>query len=177
MEQVIIAFEHEKNGRRIRDVLEHAGTAEGLLCRSADQVRRVARQLGISTVVCGYKFPDGTAERLFEDLPPTCAMLIVAPQGLLDLVQNDDILRLPAPASKHDLVAAVEMLLRMGRRLERAARPHRSQADQQLLEQAKQRLMDRFGISEEQAHRFLQKKSMDRGVKLVQAAQLVLDGL
>lgn len=176
MEQVIVAFEHEKNAGRIRELLEHSGTASCILCRSADQVRRTIRQMGIATVVCGYKFADGTAERLFEDLPPTCAMLIVASQGLLDLVQNDDILRLPAPASRRDLLSAVEMLLRVGRRLERAARPHRSQADRELVEQAKALLMDRFGVSEEQAHRFLQKKSMDKGVKLVQAAHLVLDG-
>ena len=35
--------------------------------------------------------------------------------------------------------------------------------------------MDRNGMSEEQAHRFLQKRSMDAGVRLGQAARLVLD--
>ena len=30
-------------------------------------------------------------------------------------------------------------------------------------------------MTEEQAHRYLQKKSMDSGAKLVQTAQLVLD--
>ena len=35
--------------------------------------------------------------------------------------------------------------------------------------------MDRNGMTEEQAHRYLQKKSMDSGAKLVQTAQLVLD--
>ena len=34
--------------------------------------------------------------------------------------------------------------------------------------------MDRNGMTEEQAHRFLQKKSMDSGVKMVQTARLVL---
>ena len=31
-------------------------------------------------------------------------------------------------------------------------------------------------MTEEQAHRFLQKKSMDSGAKLIQTAQLVLEG-
>ena len=35
--------------------------------------------------------------------------------------------------------------------------------------------MDRHGMSEEQAHRFLQKKSMDSGSRLVQTALLVLE--
>ena len=33
-----------------------------------------------------------------------------------------------------------------------------------------------LGMTEEQAHRFLQKKSMDSGAKLIQTAQLVLEG-
>ena len=36
--------------------------------------------------------------------------------------------------------------------------------------------MDRHGMTEAQAHRFLQKKSMDSGAKLIQTAQLVLEG-
>ena len=35
--------------------------------------------------------------------------------------------------------------------------------------------MDRNGMTEEQAHRFLQKSSMDNGTKLLQTAQTVLD--
>ena len=35
--------------------------------------------------------------------------------------------------------------------------------------------MDRHGLSEAQAHYYLQKKSMDSGAKLVQTARLVLD--
>lgn len=35
--------------------------------------------------------------------------------------------------------------------------------------------MDRHGITEEQAHYYLQKKSMDSRTKLAQTARLVLD--
>ena len=37
-------------------------------------------------------------------------------------------------------------------------------------------LMERRGMTEEQAHYYLQKKSMDSGAKLVQTARLILDG-
>ena len=67
------------------------------------------------------------------------------------------------------------MLLQVGRRLERAARPQRSQEELALIDRAKALLMDRNGMTEEQAHRYLQKKSMDSGAKLIQTAQQVLD--
>ena len=44
------------------------------------------------------------------------------------------------------------------------------------MEGAKGGLMDRHGITEEQAHRLLQKKSMDSGEKLVQTARRIIDG-
>lgn len=175
MEKVIVAFESEKSCRRIKELLESSGTAACVACRSADQVRRAAGKLHITTVICGYKFADGSAEELFEDLPASCAMLMVAVQGMLDLCQNDDIFKLPSPVSKGDLLASVRMLLQVGRRLERFIKPRRSEEEQAVIGRAKELLMERHSMSEEQAHRFLQKRSMDSGVKLIQTAQLVLE--
>ena len=103
-------------------------------------------------------------------------MLMVAPQSLLDLCGNGDIFTLASPVGKSDLVASVRMLTQIGHRLERFVRPRRSDEDAAIIEEAKAVLMDRHGMSEEQAHRFLQKKSMDTGSKMVQTARMVLDG-
>ena len=111
MEKVIVAFAGVQNGRRVRDMLERAGVASCLLCTSADQVKRTVHEQQVSAIVCGYKFADGPAELLYEDLPSYCRMLMVASQSLLDLVQNPEILRLSAPASRSDLISAVEELL------------------------------------------------------------------
>lgn len=175
MDQLILALEQTKNCWRIKEILESAGVASCMIYTSADQVRRAVRKLRISTVICGYKLGDQSAELLFEDLPETCSMLVLATQNRLDLLQNDDIFRLPTPVSKGDLVASVRMLLRMSRRLERYVRPRRSPEEQAVIDEAKRLLMDRNGMTEEQAHRFLQKTSMDSGARLVQTAQLVLD--
>ena len=40
METVVVAFEGEKNGRRLKELLESSGTAACLLCRTADQGKR-----------------------------------------------------------------------------------------------------------------------------------------
>ena len=52
----------------------------------------------------------------------------------------------------------------------------RSGEEQAIIKEAKGLLMERHGMSEEQAHRFLQKKSMNSGAKMVQTAKLVLGG-
>lgn len=175
MEQVILAFEGEKTANRIREVIEKAGVAECLLCHSAAEVKRVVNQQHITAVVCGYKLSDETAEALCEDLPPTCSVLVIAVQGMLEMIGRNEIFKLAAPVGRNDLLASVRMLLQIGHRMERFVRPRRSKEEQAIIEKAKQLLMDRHGMSEEQAHRFLQKRSMDAGAKLVQTAQLVLD--
>ena len=175
MEKIIVAFEHEKTALRVKELLEGGGAAACLVCRTADQVRRSIRKLPVPAVVCGYKLGDQTAQLLFDDLPPSCAMLVLAPQDRLALLENSDIFRLPSPVSRGDLLASVRLLLQVGRRLERNVRPRRGQEEQALIDRAKALLMDRHGLTEEQAHYSLQKKSMDNGAKLTQTAQLVLE--
>ena len=175
MDQVIVAFESSQTAERIRDILESGATASCVLCRTADQVRRAVHKFHITAVVCGFKLADQGAEALFSDLPPTCAMLVLAPQNLLELLQEEDIFRLATPVSKGDLTGSVRMLLQMGRRLERTFKPRRSSEEQVLIDQAKALLMERSGMSEAQAHRFLQKTSMDNSARLVQTAQMILD--
>lgn len=176
MEKVIVAFESEKSCRHVREVLEGAGVASCLVCRSAAEVKRAVNKQGVCAIVCGYKFPDQTAEELFNDLPVSCSMLMIAVQTLLDLCGSRDIFKLAAPVSKGDLTASVRMLLQMGHRMERFVRPRRSGEDQELIRRAKEVLIDRHGMTEGEAHRFLQKRSMDAGAKLTDVAKAVLEG-
>ena len=174
MEKIIVAFENDRTARRIAELLEGGGAAACLVCRTADQVRRSICKLPVPAVVCGYKLGDQTAELLFDDLPPTCAMLVVASQDRLDLIENSDIFCLPSPVARGDLLASVRLLLQVGRRLEKMTRPRRSEEEKAVVEQAKAVLMASRGISEEEAHRYLQKRSMDSGSRLLDTARQVL---
>ena len=174
MDQVLVAFESEKTCRRIREILECSGTASCLVCRSGDQVRRLVNKRHIAAVVCGFKLADETAADVLEDLPPFCAMLVLAPQDQLDLLRRDRLLPLPAPTSRGALLEGVERLLQMGREAERAL-SRRDGAERELIQRAKALLMTRDAMTEEEAHHFLQKKSMDQGAKLVQVARKVLE--
>lgn len=176
MEQVILAFEGNRTNERIREVIEGAGLAECAVCRSAGEVKRLVYQRQVTTVICGYKLQDGTAQELRSDLPPFCSLLIIAVQNMLDMIDSEDVFKLAAPVSRGDLLASVRMLLQLGHRMERYVRPQRSTKEKETVNAAKGILIDRHGMTEEQAHRFLQKKSMDSGVKLIQMAQMILDG-
>ncbi|MCD8145608.1 MAG: ANTAR domain-containing protein [Oscillospiraceae bacterium] len=174
MEKVIVAFEGEKTARKFAEILE-GNVASCIVCHTPDEVKRVVAKRDLSVVVCGYKLRSQTAVELMENLPSTTIMLVIATQNQLDLCDSEDIFRLPAPVSRGDLLASVRMALQMSHRLERMARPQRNEEEKQIIEQAKALLMDRHDMTEDQAHRFIQKRSMDNGTKMVQTARLILD--
>lgn len=176
MEKVVVAFENAANCRRICDMLESGGVARTIPVHSAGEVRRIIARSDIGVVVCGYKFKDGPAARLYDELPPTCSLLVVAQQNQLDYLQ-DEIFRLPAPISKASLCASVRMLFQMNRRLSLYLKPRRNQEEEALIREAKALLMERNQMTEEQAHRWIQKQSMDTGAKLVQTARVILEDL
>ena len=109
------------------------------------------------------------------DLPDSCILLVIATQAQLQFCDNEDIFRLPAPVSRSDLMASVRLALQMEHRLEKLVRPRRNEEEKAIIEQAKALLMERNGMTEEQAHRFIQKRSMDNGTRMVQTARLVLN--
>ena len=77
-----------------------------------------------------------------------------------------------------DLVDTVEDMCRdLSDRLKRLkSKPKQRSADEQgVINRAKELLMERNGFSEEEAHRFLQKHSMDSGNNMVDTAYMVLE--
>ncbi len=100
MERVAIAFEREQTSQKIRRLLEGAGMARGICCRTAAEVKLLLGQQQIPTAICGYKLPDATAEELLFDLPEGRTLLLVAPENLLGLCREaPGLFRLSPPQS------------------------------------------------------------------------------
>ena len=174
METVIVAFENTAMSQKFSVVLESTGTARCLTCHSGDQVRRYLSGHQVYCVVCGPHLTDGPAEWLYEDLPPSCSLLLVGPQHILDTCMTREIFKLPTPIRKEEALSTVRLLLQFGHRMERFVRPRRSTAEQEMVDKAKKLLMEQKGLSEDEAHRALQKRSMDAGSRLTQTARQVI---
>ena len=174
MDTIIVAFEHEAMSQRFSALMEQERVARCLICRSGDQVRRLLDKQQTYCVVCSPRLTDGPAEWLYQDLPPTCALLLVGPQHVLDACSSDDVFKLATPIRREEAVSTVRLLIQFGHRVERLLQSRRSTSEQELVERAKNLLMERKGLSEEEAHRLIQKRSMDTGARLVQTARRIL---
>ena len=175
MRQIVVAFERQSNCDRLREALESTGEFSCLTCRSAAQVKRTVAKLRLDLVVCGFKLTDESCETLYFDLPQRCAMLMVAPQARLELCAAPGIFKLPAPVGRGSLLASVRMLAQLAQTSQ--APVQRTPEEQGLVGRAKALLMEQDGMTEAEAHRWLQKRSMDHSARLADTARQVLDKL
>ncbi|MDO5388964.1 MAG: ANTAR domain-containing protein, partial [Clostridia bacterium] len=83
------------------------------------------------------------------------------------------IFKLSMPLQKNDLVCSVEMLMTIDAQYKPIV--HKDQNEEKIILKAKHLLIDMYSMTEEQAHRYMQKKSMDTGRKLIEIAKIILD--
>jgi response regulator NasT len=157
------------------EIFEAEGIRVSAACGSGAEILRWCGRMSGGVILTGYKLYDMTAQELFEDLPQGFSMLLLGTQMQLEDCLNEEICRICAPAARSDLVASIRMLL--GQLEGEAPVPTRTSEDKALITRAKELLMSRNHMTEEQAHRFLQKRSMDAGRKMVETAMEVLDGV
>ncbi len=174
MDKIVVAFENEKNRNRICDILEASGIPVKVSCRSGAEAIRAIRKMSGGIVISGFKLTEMTAADLAYDLNGIAMVLAIASPQLLEQCVSDNLFKLPTPFSRGDLVSSVRMLLQMQEKHYRAAPPRRSEKDTADINKAKEILMSKNGMTEEEAHRFIQRRSMDTGRKAAETARLII---
>ena len=175
MDKIIVAFENENNRKRICDMLEASGITVKVSCRSGSEAIRAVRKMGTGIVICGYKLSEMTASDLAYDLSGQAMLLVIAPPQQLEMFQNDNVFKLPTPFSKGDLISSLRMLQQMEEKHFRSASPRRTEKETADINKAKELLMSKNGMSEQEAHRFIQRRSMDSGSKASETARLIIE--
>lgn len=176
MAGIIVLFPKIEDAKNIRAVLVKSGYEVNAICTSGAQALSQAYQLGGGIVVCGSRFPDMMYGEVRENLPAGFDMLLIAGPTVLSEVVNREIVCLPMPIRKSDLLNTLEMMVaaQFRRQKKRTKKgPERSLREKKLIEDAKKVLMDRNHMTEEEAHRYLQKCSMESGTNILETAQMV----
>lgn len=105
-------------------------------------------------------------------------MLLVASPGKLQDCYSQEIVCLATPLQTREFVSTVQMMtMELARELKRRKKPlpkRRSATEQKVIDSAKALLMERNQMSEQEAHKYLQKLSMDSGNNLVETAEMIL---
>ena len=139
--------------------------------------RLIADTVDEEIVVCGYKLKDMMYTDLREYLPENFDMLLVASQDKWSDGLVRGVMGLSMPIKVYDLMNTIEMMLTdidRRRRKRKKQLKNRDPKQQETVRRAKELLMARNNMTEEEAHRYLQKSSMDSGTNMVETAEMVL---
>ena len=149
MTNVIVAFPKPEDAKSIRNILVKNGFPVVAVCTSGAQTLQYADDLHNGVVVCGYRLTDMIYSQLREDLSEQFDKLLAS----VDAAVEESELR---------------------KKKARQQPKQRNVFDKQQIMLAKDLLMKQKGMTEEEAHRYLQKSSMANGVNMIETAQMVL---
>ena len=174
---IIVVFPNRDNATNIRNLLVRGGMDVTGVCTTGAQAMHYADTVDEGIVICGYKLKDMMYTELREYLPDNFEMLLIASQEKWSNGLIEGVVGLSMPIKVYDLINTMEMMLRSidRRRKKRKLQQKNLNPEQQaLINKAKELLMARNNMSEEEAHRYLQKSSMDSGTNMVETAEMVL---
>lgn len=177
MSNIYVVFPKQEEGRSIRQILVKNGFSVAGVSMSGGQLLQQIEDVPDPIVVCGYKLPDMMYRELWEYLPEDALMLLLAPGGKVGEYDENGITCLSMPLKIHALLEALRAMVEQvewRRRKRRQRSKVRAAADEEVLHRAKSFLQESKGMSEAEAHGYLQKCSMNSGTGLVEVARMVL---
>lgn len=192
MRGIILAFPDITTAARIRDaLLRHGIAVRGIARDGAAALRLALLEDGGGLIVSSPALPDVTATTLFSNLTDDFDMLILSTgyEAINSHDQRDGMYVISLPVISEDLAFYVRALLET-RQFPRlgtpstmnlpmpkeifAVKPVRSSEEKHRIETAKMVLMRKERMSEAEAHRFLQKESMTKGINMAMLAEQIL---
>ena len=171
---IILAFSKDATADKIRRMLEQSGFSVFAQVHSAADTLRLVNGLDGALVITCFKLPDATVNDLFADLPRSAGLIALLSPEQQGFITDGEIFVLPLPTSAVRLCGAVDLMLGGWQKKSRRKPKRRSEDDKLAIGRAKQMLMEQNGFTEEQAYRFLQKKSMDTGEGLAKTARMLI---
>jgi response regulator NasT len=175
--KIIVAFSKPGDAKNIKNILMRSGFQVVAVCTSGGQVLTCMEDLNGGIIVSGYRFEDMLYRDILEYMPKEFEMLLVASPNRFGGMMPQGIVCLPMPIKVQVLVDTLEEMCesQTSRKKKRKKQPvQRSEEETKLILEAKELLMERNRMAELEAHRYLQKCSMDSGTNMVETAQMVI---
>ena len=164
MSRIIVAIPKRETGIQIRNLLVRNGFDVIGVCTSGVQILNYADVLEEGIVICSCQLKDMVYGELRADLPQSFEMLVLT-TGRHPVEETAHIRTLSLPLKVQELLEQVRAMEEM----------FEWERQNQIISRAKAQLMEKKEISEAEAHRYLQKYSMESGNSLTETAQMILE--
>ncbi|MDO4619151.1 MAG: response regulator [Lachnospiraceae bacterium] len=177
MIRTIVAIADDALRDSIIRILQKNGIEVRISCRSGQEALRAVNRMDGGVVICSARLTDMTADELADTLGTDALFLVLARPSELDYCENENLFRVPLPVHSGELIGGVRILLQLDEHSVAARLPKRTDEDKAVITQAKEVLMDKNEMTEEQAYRFIQKRSMETSTPMPDVAKMILTAL
>lgn len=173
MERVVLAFSKDETAEKIKRMLDGSGYEVSTVCHSKAELMRCIAEWEDVLVIMGYRLPDAVADDVAEDLRNDQKLMSLVKAERQSEIYNSDVFVVTLPINRQLLINSIDTLIGIIER--RKHRPVRGPEEEKIIKKAKAYLMENHMMTEEEAHRFIQKRSMDTGAKFIDTARAILN--
>lgn len=181
---ILIALRQQESIDQIKNILAPRGYTIIDTCTSGMQALRIAGMNTIDIAIVGFTLSDMPGLTFANDLLSrcTCSVLMITPPEQINYVRSSagphDIICLPRPVTPAALLTSLDLILQYKERIACITREtQKLKMDLErraIAEKAKTVLMNKLGLSEAEAWRTIQKRSMDSGTPLQEVAEAII---
>lgn len=172
MGKIVLAFSKKETAEKVHRMLRHSEYEAAAICLSYAELMRKISDMDDVLIIMGYKLPDATVNDVAESLVDGQELMAVVKSDLREMI-DDDVFIVPIPVNRQGLISSIDLLRKEVER--RSHKTERTPEEKKIIESAKLFLMENHRMTEEQAHRFIQKRSMDTGAKFIDTARMILN--
>ena len=177
MANIVIAFPKMEDAIGIKNLLVRNGYPVTAVCTSGAYVLSTIDDYNDGIVVCGYKLTDMLFSELRANMAGDFEMILLASAGKISDADCEGVVPVLMPLKAADFVNTVAMLsMNIARKKKKRKNipKTRSDEDRREIDRAKKILMEKNNMTEQEAHRYIQKISMDSGTGMAETAQMVI---
>lgn len=178
MVNVIVLFGKIEEAKSIKNLLIRNGINVTKVCTTGAQAAQAADACDDGLIVCGFRYPDMLFSDLNACIPAWFDMIVLASKENYEQCRNNEVVCLTMPLKTQDFVSTVNLTIDniLWERKKRKARPkERTEEEKKIIKAAKLRLMSEHNFDEQGAHHYIQKKSMDSGINIVEMSYMILN--
>ena len=176
MGSVVIAMPKTEDAKRMAGMLRQRGINVDLACSTGSEALKCINARDYGIVICGYRLQDMSHMDLLRMLPDYFEMITLTSESKAPLCA-DAVEKVTMPLQIHILLETIDRVLsRIEKRVrhDKKGPGSRSEEDRLVIEQAQQIIMDERGIERIESYRYIQKRSMDSSMSMVEMAKKLI---
>ena len=164
---LIIAFSSDRICNNIISILTKNGINYDYVCKSGTNLRKCCSYYENGIILCGTTFIDESIYNIVEDFYESFTFILLGSIDKINIYNDEKVYKLCTPIKSEDIISAIDIAYY--KNIENI-----KLKNYKILEQAKSLLIKNYNLSEEKAHKYIQKKSMNSGKKNIDIAKIIL---